>query len=57
MRSACGSLRRATALAQTSARLNGQMELAIETAMPTFALTRMEGKVAGKRVGSVMVLS
>ena len=35
----------------------GQTALAIETAIPTFAFTRIVGKVAGSRVGSVSVLS
>lgn len=47
----------AAAVRQTSARLNGQMELAIPTAMPVLALTRIVGKVAGSNSGSFMVLS
>ena len=45
------------AVSQTSERLKEQMELAIETAMPTLELTSTAGKVVGKRDGSVIVLS
>ena len=45
------------AVRHTSCRLKGQMLLAMPTAMPVLALTRMVGKVAGSKVGSCMVLS
>ena len=41
----------------TSSRLNGQIELAMPTAMPVLALTKMVGKVTGSRVGSFNLLS
>ena len=41
----------------TSAKLKGQMLLAMPTAMPVLALTSTLGKVAGSRVGSFIVLS
>ena len=44
-------------VSQTSARLKGQMELAMPTAMPTLELVRMVGKDTGSKVGSIMVLS
>ena len=55
--SASGSRMRAMAVRQTSSKLKGQMALAMPTAIPMLALTRMVGKVTGKRVGSFMVAS
>jgi hypothetical protein len=40
-----------------SERLKGHTALAIDTAMPTFAFTSTDGNVAGKSVGSIIVLS
>ena len=48
---------RKAAVSQTSRRLNEQMLLAMPTAMPVFALTRILGNVAGSNVGSCIVLS
>ena len=45
------------AVVHTSARLNGQMDDAMPTAMPVFALTSTEGNAAGSSVGSFIVLS
>ena len=50
-------IRIAMVVSQSSLRLNGQMFDAIDTAIPTLELTRMDGKVVGSRVGSFKVLS
>ena len=55
--SCLGSLSSATVVSHTSARLNGQIELAMPTAMPRLELTSTDGKEAGSSVGSCMVLS
>ncbi len=52
-----GSRMKAAVARQTSARLNEQMLLAIPTAMPWFAFTRIVGNVAGSSVGSSSVPS
>lgn len=47
----------AAVVSQTSRKLNEQMLDAIPTAIPVFALTSTDGKVAGKSEGSFIVLS
>ena len=54
---ALGFLRSAIVASHISARLNEQIEQAIPTAIPRFGETRIFGKVVGKSVGSVKVLS
>lgn len=52
-----GFLISSMAVSQTSVRLNEQILLAMPTAMPWFAFTRIFGKETGSRVGSCMVPS
>ena len=56
-RSQSGFFKKAMVVSQTSPRLNPQTWEAIPTAIPWLALTKMLGKVVGRRDGSFMVLS